>query len=75
MVTPRYTFLKWAAFVVLALVSIPAQAASRVALVIGNAAYAHAPTLANPLNDAADIGATLARLGFSVTRVVSHVIP
>lgn len=69
MVTPRYTFLKWAALVVLALVSVPAQAASRVALVIGNAAYAHAPTLANPLNDAADIGATLARLGFSVTRL------
>ena len=29
--------------------------------------YAHAPVLANPLNDANDIGATLDRLGFEVT--------
>ena len=45
----------------------PSDAAERVALVIGNAAYAHAPRLANPLNDAGDIGAALGRLGFSVT--------
>ena len=31
--------------------------------------YAHAPALANPLNDATDIGAALSRLGFSVTRL------
>ena len=36
---------------------------------IGNAAYAHAPRLANPINDAADIGAALVRLGFEVTRL------
>ena len=42
-------------------------AGQRVALVIGNGAYAHAPVLANPLNDANDIGATLDRLGFEVT--------
>ena len=47
----------------------PALAAQRVALVIGNASYAHAPTLSNPLNDAADVGAALGRLGFSVTRL------
>ena len=47
----------------------PAQAAERVALVIGNAAYARAPALANPLNDAAAVGAALARLGYSVTRL------
>ena len=47
----------------------PAFAAQRVALVIGNASYAHAPTLANPLNDAADIGGALGRLGFAVTRL------
>ena len=47
----------------------PSLAAQRVALVIGNANYAHAPRLANPLNDAADIGAALARLGFAVTRI------
>ena len=43
------------------------SAEQRVALVIGNASYAHAPRLANPLNDAADIGGALARLGFAVT--------
>ena len=47
----------------------PAQAAKRVALVIGNAEYRHASRLANPLNDAADIGAALGRLGFKVTRL------
>ena len=46
-----------------------ALAAQRVALVIGNASYAHAPALANPLNDAADMGAALGRLGFAVTRL------
>ena len=49
--------------------AMPAWAADRVALVIGNAAYSHAPRLANPLNDAADIGAALERLGFAVTRL------
>ena len=44
-------------------------AAPRAALVIGNASYAHAPALANPLNDAADVGAALERLGFKVTRL------
>ncbi len=36
----------------------------RVALVIGNGAYRNVPTLANPTNDAADIGAALKRSGF-----------
>ena len=47
----------------------PAFAAQRVALVIGNATYAHVPALANPLNDAKDVGAALDRLGFAVTRL------
>ena len=47
----------------------PASAGQRVALVIGNASYAHASSLANPLNDAADIGAALERVGFKVTRI------
>ncbi len=47
----------------------PASAGQRVALVIGNASYAHAPSLANPLNDANDMGAALERLGFSVTEL------
>ena len=45
------------------------QAKERIALVIGNARYAHAPPLANPLNDAGDIGAALGRLGFAVSRL------
>ena len=50
-------------------VTVSALAAPRAALVIGNASYAHAPALANPLNDAADVGAALERLGFEVTRL------
>jgi hypothetical protein len=46
-----------------------AQAEARVALVIGNSAYQSAPALPNPVNDAADISASLTRLGFSVRRV------
>ena len=49
--------------------AVPASAGQRVALVIGNASYAHAPSLANPLNDATDIGAALERLDFAVTRL------
>ena len=63
------SLLPWAAVILSALLSFPAPAAQRVALVIGNASYAHAPALANPLNDAADIGGALGRLGFAVTRL------
>ncbi|MEM7429828.1 MAG: caspase family protein [Pseudomonadota bacterium] len=44
-------------------------AADRVALVVGNSQYAHAPSLPNPTNDASDISVTLKRLGFKVTTV------
>jgi uncharacterized protein len=37
----------------------------RVALVIGNSAYAHAPALPNPRNDAKALASALRRLGFS----------
>ena len=63
------SLLPWAAVILSALLSFPAPAAQRVALVIGNATYAHVPALANPLNDAADIGGALDRLGFAVTRL------
>ncbi len=43
-----------------------AFAGKRVALVIGNGAYANAPTLANPKNDAQDMAAALKALGFTV---------
>jgi hypothetical protein len=38
----------------------------RVALVIGNSDYRHTARLENPANDAADMAAALARLGFTV---------
>ena len=42
---------------------------NRVALVIGNSAYRHAPPLANPVNDARDIAAALTATGFTVVAV------
>ena len=46
-----------------------ALAAGRVALVVGNSAYAAIGALPNPGNDAADVSAALGRLGFDVTTV------
>jgi hypothetical protein len=43
-----------------------AQAAERVALVLGNGAYAHATQLPNPPNDAADMARALRDIGFDV---------
>jgi formylglycine-generating enzyme required for sulfatase activity len=43
-----------------------ALADTRVALVIGNAKYTHAGTLANPVNDASDMAAALKGAGFIV---------
>ena len=43
-----------------------AGAETRVALVVGNADYAHAPHLASPKNDATDMTALLKMLGFEV---------
>jgi hypothetical protein len=64
----RAALILWTALT-LALGLAPAQAQPRVALVIGNSAYQHAPALPNPGNDAADVAAALERLGFSVRRV------
>ena len=47
-----------------------AGAAGRVALVVGNSAYAVVGDLPNPGNDAADVSAALERLGFVVTTVL-----
>ena len=57
----------WALAAALWALCAPAQAAERVALVIGNHEYRHVRDLVNPKKDAADIGAALARLGFAVT--------
>ena len=46
-----------------------AQAAQRVALVIGNSAYEHVPFLPNPGNDARAMSDAFERLGYSVTRI------
>jgi uncharacterized caspase-like protein len=48
------------------LLAAPALAETRVALVIGNSAYKHAPALANPKNDAEGMAASLRRLKFEV---------
>jgi hypothetical protein len=42
----------------------PVRADNRVALVIGNGAYAHVPHLPNPTHDAEDVAAALRRNGF-----------
>ena len=46
--------------------SVPATAQKRVALVIGNSAYVNATALANPANDATDIGEALKEAGFDI---------
>ena len=53
------------AALLLALVS-PAQAAKRVALIIGNNDYKNVPKLQKAVNDARTMGETLKQLGFSV---------
>src|SRR5258708_13173728 len=50
----------------LILISQPALADKRVALVLGNSAYQNVPPLANPVNDAALMAATLKRAGFDM---------
>lgn len=53
------------------LVTAPAAAAGkRVALVIGNSAYVHAPALPNPRNDATALAQSLEQLGFTVIKGV-----
>jgi uncharacterized caspase-like protein len=47
-----------------------AHAEERVALVIGNSAYAHLPVLDSPRNDAAAIADKLRQIGFKVTLAV-----
>jgi Caspase domain len=47
-------------------ISTQANAQKRLALVIGNSAYANAPRLENPRNDASDLGGVLKNLGFEV---------
>ena len=55
-----------AAVAAIVLSAAPASAEKRVALIIGNAAYAHVPRLANSTNDARLIADTLGSLGFQL---------
>ncbi len=55
-----------AAAVALVFGTAAAEAGKRVALVVGNGAYAHTRPLANPVNDARDVAAALRGLGFEV---------
>lgn len=57
----------WAFGLCLVWFSAGEAAERRVALVIGNSAYAFAGRLANPANDAVDVAAALKRLGFDVS--------
>ena len=52
----------------LAAISSPAFAAQRVALVVGNGAYAHTKTLKNPKNDAEAVAEALEALEFEVIK-------
>ncbi len=57
-------------FAFIALAHGSAEAAKRVALVLGNSAYTHAPPLPNPVNDANDVAGKLQALGFTVSLAV-----
>lgn len=53
-----------------ALHAAPAMSETRIALVMGNSAYAHTAPLSNPGNDAQLLSQTLATLGFKVTTIL-----
>lgn len=59
-------FLTVATAVTLVVSAAEAATERRVALVVGNSAYVNAPPLANPRNDATEVGGALRRLGFQV---------
>ncbi len=62
---PRFRMAAIAGLVVV-LAAFPADAARRVALVVGNSDYQHVVRLANPANDARLIAKTLRDLGFTL---------
>jgi formylglycine-generating enzyme required for sulfatase activity len=59
----------WVAFCLLLTAAFTIHAETRVALVIGNGAYEHAPLLRNPVQDARAIAAAFRGLGYSVQLV------
>ena len=54
--------------VILTCPALAAAPGKRIALVIGNSGYKHAPLLVNPTNDAEDVAKTLSGLGFQITK-------
>jgi hypothetical protein len=60
--------LVWAFAVSILLPAAPADAADKVALVIGNGKYVNATPLPNPPNDARAVSAALGAIGFEVTQ-------
>lgn len=64
--TGSWRFILAVSFLALFPLQARAEPHPRVALVIGNSAYQDAGTLANPVNDALDIAASLRALGFTV---------
>lgn len=67
---PMMTLLAAAAW--LAMTTLPADAARRVALVVGNGEYVHSPPLTNTRNDAEAISAELKQAGFEVTTALDQ---
>ena len=65
--------LAWAmAFLTLAMLGANAQAANRIALVIGNSDYAHTTPLPNPVSDARDVAAALRSRGYQIEAVLEN---
>jgi TPR repeat protein len=62
--TIRYVVAVACSLMLSCLGTMPSHADKRVALVIGNGAYAHAPRLPNPVHDAEDVATALKRMGF-----------
>ena len=61
----------WTVMLAMAFTVVDAQAAGRVALVVGNGDYTYVTPLPNPVNDAVDVAAALERLGFDVTLLLN----
>ena len=68
----RVKFFGFFLFATFMLACSPASADKRVALVVGNSIYKHAPRLSNPANDAAAIAATLKGAGFDIVDTRSN---
>jgi hypothetical protein len=69
------TALGLAALAFLAVLTAPAEAQKRVALLIGNNSYQHVPRLATAINDAHVLGETLKRVGFTVVVAENQSLP